>query len=110
MPTIFDELLALLTPARVLHDDRATGAGVRVAVLDSGVERAVLEEKHPSSPRIEGGIFLCDRPEPLPYEGRQSTPHGTTVADIVNLAAITAVVGNGLLGEPVEAAREVVGV
>jgi malate dehydrogenase (oxaloacetate-decarboxylating)(NADP+) len=36
--------------------------------------------------------------------------HGTTVADIVNLAAITAVVGNGLLAEPVVAAREVVGV
>src|SRR5438309_8733264 len=32
---------------------------------------------------IEGGIFTADRTEPLPYEGRQSTPHGTTVADIV---------------------------
>jgi subtilisin len=83
MPTIFDELLALLTPARVLHDDRATGAGVRVAVVDSGIERAVLEEKHPHSPRVGGGVFLCDRPEPLPYEGRQSTPHGTTVADVI---------------------------
>lgn len=83
MPTIFDELLALLTPARVLHDDRATGAGVRVAVVDSGIERAVLQEKHPHSPPIDGGVFLCDRPEPLPYEGRQSTPHGTTVADVI---------------------------
>jgi len=83
MPTIFDELLALLTPARVLYDDRATGAGVSIAVLDSGVERAVLEEKHPQSPRIDGGVFLCDRPEPLPYDGRQSTPHGTTVADVI---------------------------
>jgi malate dehydrogenase (oxaloacetate-decarboxylating)(NADP+) len=35
--------------------------------------------------------------------------HGTTVTDIVNLAAITAVVGNGTVGEPVERAREVVG-
>src|SRR5207248_8520178 len=32
---------------------------------------------------IDGGIFLQERPEPLPYEGRQSTPHGTTVADII---------------------------
>ena len=32
--------------------------------------------------RIEGGVFTADRPEPLPYDGRQSTPHGTTVADM----------------------------
>ena len=77
----------MCTPERLLHDPRATGEGVSVCVLDSGVERAVLEEKfrqagqeiHP----IEGGIFTADEPEPLPYEGRQSTPHGTTVADIL---------------------------
>jgi hypothetical protein len=28
-------------------------------------------------------IFSAARPEPFPYEGRQSTPHGTTVADII---------------------------
>ena len=33
--------------------------------------------------RIEGGVFTSDRPEPLPYEGHQSTPHGTTVAGII---------------------------
>jgi subtilisin len=83
MPTIFDELRALFSPARVLHDERATGAGIRVAVLDSGVERRILQEKHPHSPALEGAVFLCDRPEPLPDEGRQSTPHGTTVADVI---------------------------
>src|SRR5437763_8096714 len=83
----FDQLIALLHPDRLLRDPRATGAGVRVAVLDSGVERAALEAKfaaqgvtiHP----IEGGIFGPDRPEPLPYTGHQSAPHGTTVADII---------------------------
>ncbi|HWY87946.1 MAG TPA: S8 family serine peptidase, partial [Gemmataceae bacterium] len=29
------------------------------------------------------GIFTAEDAEPLPYEGRQSTPHGTTVADIL---------------------------
>src|SRR5262245_50316183 len=86
-PTVFDEMLALLTPDRVFQDPRATGEGVRVGLLDSGVERAVLEAKfrdrgqvvHP----IEGGIFSAERPEPLPYDGHQSAPHGTTVADIL---------------------------
>jgi hypothetical protein len=84
---VFAEVFALLTPRRLLHDPRATGEGVSVCVLDSGVERDLLEEKfrqrgqtlHP----IEGGVFTSDRLEPLAYDGRQSTPHGTTVADIV---------------------------
>jgi hypothetical protein len=84
---VFDEVLALLTPERLLHDPRATGEGVAVCVIDSGVEHALVAELarrrgqviHP----IEGAIFVADRLEPLPYEGRQSTPHGTTVADII---------------------------
>jgi hypothetical protein len=87
MSDVFDQLFTLLTPERVLHDPRATGEGVTVCVVDSGIEEAVLREKfrqrgqvlHP----IQGGIFTADRPEPLPYDGRQSTPHGTTVADIL---------------------------
>jgi hypothetical protein len=86
-PNVFDELLHLLTPDRLLHDPRATGEGVTVCVLDSGVERGLLEEKFRRQgvaiERIEGAVFSPDRPEPLPYEGRQSTPHGTTVADII---------------------------
>jgi subtilisin len=85
--SIFDELMGLVTPERLLLDPRATGAGVRVCLLDSGVEQAVLEERchqrgqvlHP----IEGGVFVSENPHPLPYTGRQSTPHGTTVADIL---------------------------
>jgi subtilisin len=84
---VFDEIFSLLTPDRLLRDPRATGEGVSVCIVDSGVERALLEEKHHQAGReilpIEGGIFMADRPEPLPYEGRQSTPHGTTVADIL---------------------------
>jgi subtilisin len=87
MADVFDELFALCTPQRLLHDPRATGEGIAVCILDSGVEQAVLQEKfrlagqeiHP----IQGGIFTPLDPEPLPYEGKQSTPHGTTVADIL---------------------------
>jgi hypothetical protein len=84
---VLDEVFALLTPDRLLRDPRATGEGVTVGVLDSGIERAVLEERfrkrgqeiHP----IEGAVFAPGHKEPLPYDGRQSSPHGTTVADII---------------------------
>jgi subtilisin len=83
----FDDLFALLTPRRLLHHPRATGEGVSVCILDSGVERDLLVEKfrqrgHQLYP-IEGGIFTATQLEPLPYQGHQSTPHGTTVADIL---------------------------
>jgi subtilisin len=87
MPDVFDEVFALLTAEHLLRDPRATGEGVAVCVIDSGVERALLEEKARRAgreiQRIEGGLFRPDRPEPLPYDGKQSTPHGTTVADII---------------------------
>jgi len=87
MKDVFSELFSLLTPSHLLRDPRATGEGVTVVVIDSGVERAVLEEKFQAQgqgiQRIEGGIFTPERPDPLPYEGRQSAPHGTTVADII---------------------------
>ena len=87
MSDVFDDLLALLTPERLLRDPRATGEGVSVCVIDSGVERAVLEEKFRRQGQeilpIEGGIFTAAQAEPLPYTGHQSTPHGTTVADIL---------------------------
>ena len=86
-PDVFAEALALMTPERLLHDPRATGEGVRVCVVDSGVERALLEAKFARQGvqinPIEGGVFAAGRVEPLPYEGRQSSPHGTTVADVV---------------------------
>jgi len=87
MPDVFAEIFALLTPERLLRDPRATGEGVKICVIDSGVDRAVLEEKHRRGDQdilpIEGGIFRADSAEPSPYEGQQSTPHGTTVADII---------------------------
>jgi hypothetical protein len=84
---VFDEVLALLTPDRLLRDPRATGEGVAVAVVDSGIERTLLEERFRGRGQhihsIEGGLFTAQRPEPLPYDGHQSSPHGTTVADII---------------------------
>src|SRR3984957_5643458 len=87
MNDVFDEILALLTPERLLRDPRATGEGVPVCVIDSGIERATLDEKfrklgQPIHP-IAGGVFVARQREPLPYDGHQSTPHGTTVADII---------------------------
>lgn len=87
VPTVFDEIFAKLTPDRLLRDPRATGAGVPVAVIDSGVERSVLEDKFrlagtPIHP-IEGALFRLNHSDPLPYTGHQSSPHGTTVADII---------------------------
>jgi len=87
MSDVFDELLSLVTPERLLSDPRATGEGVTVCVIDSGIERTVLEAKHRGQGReihpIEGGLFTAERAEPAPYDGHQSTPHGTTVADII---------------------------
>jgi hypothetical protein len=85
--TVFDDIFDILTPDRLLRDPRATGEGVTVCVIDSGVERSLLEEKFRQAGqeihRIEGGVFTAERAEPLPYDGHQSTPHGTTVADIL---------------------------
>ncbi len=78
---MFHDLFALITPEKLLQQK---GRGVRVCVMDSGIERGVLEAKFGAAiGPIEGGIFTADRAEPLPYEGHQSTPHGTTVADII---------------------------
>jgi len=76
--TVFDEILELLVPDRLLRDERATGEGVSVAIIDSGVERSVLSPIHP----IEGAVFH-ENAAPKPYTGHQSAPHGTTVADII---------------------------
>jgi subtilisin family serine protease len=84
---VFGEVFALLSPQRLLGDSQATGQGIKVCVVDSGVERALLEEKFrrqgQTIERIEGGIFTGAAQEPGPYTGHQSAPHGTTVADII---------------------------
>lgn len=84
---LIEEACQLFTPERLLKDPRANGEGVTVCVIDSGIERRLLEEKFqrrgtPIQP-IEGAIFHPNSPEPLPYEGKQSSSHGTTVADII---------------------------
>ncbi|MBI2805730.1 MAG: S8 family serine peptidase [Planctomycetes bacterium] len=84
MSDVFDDLFSLITPERLLLDSRANGEGVAVCVIDSGVESSVLRAKHgPDLKPIQGAVFTADCAEPLPYEGHQSTPHGTTVADIL---------------------------
>lgn len=83
---LIESVLARLTPERLLQDSRATGEGIQVAVVDSGIEWSVLVERaHQRGmepPQVEGAIFRPHGP-PLPYQGRQSSPHGTTVADII---------------------------
>lgn len=83
----FDDLWRLVHPDRLLTDPRATGTGVRVAVIDTGVDRAALAAKLQAEgravPDIPGVLFLPDRPPPAPDEGKASAPHGTTVADVI---------------------------
>ena len=67
-PNVFDEILSLLTPDRLLHDPQATGEGVTVCVIDSGVEAGLLQEKIRRQGQeicpIEGGLFIADRRNP----------------------------------------------
>lgn len=85
-PNLIDTLLGQWTLDRLVHDSHATGEGVRVAVIDSGIEWSVLAERArqrgSEAYPIEGAVFRPNGP-PLPYTGRQSSPHGTTVADII---------------------------
>jgi len=87
MADFYELLLEHLHPDRLLHDPRATGAGVRVAIIDSGIDRAILKAKFAAQDRalrpIEGAVFLPDQPEPISDQGRASAPHGTTIADII---------------------------
>jgi subtilisin family serine protease len=79
-PNVFDELFARLTPDRLIRDEAATGEGISIAVVDSGIERDVITSRHPNAVPIEGAIFA---PSFAPYLGKQSSPHGTTVADVL---------------------------
>jgi subtilisin family serine protease len=84
---VFDEVFGLLSPELLLQDPRANGEGVSLCVVDTGVERSMVEERARQRGQeiypIQGGIFTRTQREPLPYDGHQSTPHGTTVADII---------------------------
>ena len=84
---VFDEIFSLLTPERLLHDPRRTGKASSFASLTAESRRRCWKSDAASEADIiepiEGGMFTADRTEPLPYDGHQSTPHGTTVADII---------------------------
>ncbi|MFQ3650169.1 MAG: peptidase M1, partial [Gemmataceae bacterium] len=80
---IFAELRALLRPERLLADPDADGRGVRLCVVDTGVQVAALRERHPRATLADAVVFREDRPEALPDPGTPSSPHGTTVADII---------------------------
>lgn len=87
-PDVFAEIFRLLTPQRVLDDPRARGRGVRVCILDTGIDQSVIERRceergQPLRSPIRGGVFVSATGSPLPYVGKASAPHGTTVADIV---------------------------
>lgn len=78
--TVLDELLDLFSPERLLQDPRAMGEGVAVAVVDTGVDRGLLESKHPGMASIHSRRFQGPGLSP---EAGPSSPHGTTVADII---------------------------
>ncbi len=87
MADFFQTLAELCTPERLLQDERATGEGVSVCLIDSGIDESELrkrgQERGHAYPPFAGGVFLAQSPDPLPFTGKQSTPHGTTVADII---------------------------
>jgi subtilisin family serine protease len=85
MADFFTDLLTLVHPDRLLHDPRATGAGIRVAVVDSGIDADVLAARHPAlrSRPIVTAAFPPDQPAGARPAEAPSSPHGTTVADII---------------------------
>lgn len=83
MNAVFEQLAELLRADRLLADPAATGAGVRVGVIDSGVDATTLAQRHPNARAVSGGVFRGGSQRPAPYDGRASSPHGTTVADII---------------------------
>ncbi|MFO0938739.1 MAG: S8 family serine peptidase [Gemmataceae bacterium] len=78
-----DEAFALLTPDRLLRNVAADGRGIRVAIIDSGIDSGVLQSRHPQLAAIESYTFRGPNPQATPHTGPPSSPHGTTVADIV---------------------------
>jgi subtilisin len=84
---VFEEVFRLLRPEVVLMGPRASGEGVRVCIVDTGIDRARLAEKFRARGQelgpIEGAVFRDEATEPAPDRGQPSSPHGTTVADIL---------------------------
>jgi hypothetical protein len=74
-----DAARTAITPALLDHP-AATGAGIRVAILDTGLDLAVIQERHPQA-RITANSAL--RNGVLITAGPPSSLHGSTVADII---------------------------
>jgi subtilisin family serine protease len=71
-----------LDVAALLAHPTATGASVRVALIDTGVDGAILQQRHGVT--LAASLrFVPDRLDPLPVEGPPSSSHGTTVADVI---------------------------
>lgn len=66
----------------LLRHPHADGQGVRVGIIDSGMDQPTLQKQF-GVRSIEGAIFEAEQPQPLPYLGQQSGPHGTAVAGII---------------------------
>jgi len=75
--------IASFAAERWLDRPEATGEGVTVALLDSGVDVARLHERHPRCDLRNRVLFAGNSADPVPAPDYHSLPHGTTVADIL---------------------------
>jgi subtilisin len=78
----------------LLRDDTVLGAGVRLALVDTGVDADVLRrraaERSRPAPALTTLLLTGPAETPTTQGGPPSAPHGTTVADII-LALVPAV-------------------
>lgn len=64
----------------LMQHPQACGQGVRVGIIDTGIDQATLQRQGYGRP-ISGALFSAGGVQP--YAGQQSSPHGTAVAGIV---------------------------
>jgi subtilisin len=76
-----------LHPDRLLNNPGATGAGVSIAVIDSGVDAAMIAQRQLKRGKValpmEAIAFRPEQTVPLTDPGTPASPHGTVVADIL---------------------------